>query len=62
MKIIRYVGLGVLVIAWIWLCSVLLSSGGVTLKNLFLTVASGIIIFVPLWRKYFSDQEKGNRK
>ena len=62
MKMIRYVGLAVLALAWIWLCVTLIATGGMTLKNMFLIVASGIIIFVPLWRKYFSDQQKGNRK
>lgn len=54
MSIGKAIGFGVLAILWIWLCKTLLvSGGGFTFKNVFLIVASGIIIFVPLWKRYF---------
>lgn len=53
MGIGKVFGFGLLALLWIWLCVTLIKSGGgITLKNLFLIVASGIIIFVPLWKKY----------
>lgn len=49
----KAIGFGLLALLWIWLCaSLIMSGGGITFKNLFLIVASGIIIFVPLWKKY----------
>lgn len=49
-KIAGVILLGML---WIWLSIGLFNSaGGFTLKNLFIVAASGIIIFVPLWKKY----------
>ena len=54
MGIGKAIGFGLLALLWIWLCiSLVMSGGGPTFKNLFLIVASGIIIFVPLWKKYF---------
>lgn len=54
MGIGKAIGFGLLTVLWIWLCSsLIISGGGVSFKNLFLIVASGIIIFVPLWKKYF---------
>lgn len=38
---------------WIALCYLLVSSGPFTLKTLFVIVASGIIVFVPLYKKHF---------
>ncbi|MDE7381923.1 MAG: hypothetical protein K2N03_07360 [Muribaculaceae bacterium] len=53
MKIIRILGLVVLGILWIWLVrALILYSGGFTLKNIFLIIASGIIIFYPLYKKW----------
>lgn len=60
MGIGKAIGFGLLAVLWVWLCATLLrTGGGFTFKNLFLITASGIIIFVPLWKKYFrtkSDQ------
>lgn len=59
MGIGKIIGFGLLTLLWIWLCVTLLrSGGGVTFKNLFLIVASGIIIFVPIWKRYFKTNEK----
>ena len=53
-------GLIFLAIIWIWLVYVLFSRGGLGMKNLFIAAASGIIIFVPLWKRYI--QPAINRK
>lgn len=58
MKYARYAGLAVLLIAYIGLVRMMIQGAGFTLRTIFLAVASGIIIFVPLWRKYFSGNEK----
>lgn len=53
MGIGKAIGFGLISLLWVWLVAALVrSGGGLTLKNLFLIVASGIIIFVPLWKKY----------
>lgn len=46
---------GALALLWIWLAMRMLLYAGVTLYNIFVLVASAIIIFVPLWRKYFRN-------
>lgn len=59
MKPIRIAGFSLLALVWLWLCWALLASaGGLTAKNLFLIVASGIIIFVPLYKKYWKSDSK----
>lgn len=50
------IGLSLLLAVWIALAYMLLSMGGVNLKNLLLLAMSGIIVFVPLWRKYVREQ------
>lgn len=63
MKPIRIIGLSVLLLVWLWLCRVIVVGGGFTLRTVFLIVASGIIIFVPLWRKYVAPEiDKKNKK
>lgn len=58
MKVVKIAGFTVLAIVWLWLCRSLIAwGGGFNLKNIFLIVASGIIIFVPLYKKYV----KGSR-
>lgn len=49
-------GITVLAIVWIWLAWILLSQGGITLKNLMVLAITGIIIFVPLYRKYIARE------
>ncbi len=54
MKPTRIAGLAVLVLIWVWLCVGLLTSAdGFNLKNILIAAMSGIIIFVPLYKKYF---------
>lgn len=50
----KIIGLIFLALLWIWLVYILFSNGGVNLKNIFVAAASGIIIFVPLWKRYLS--------
>ena len=58
MGIGKILGFSLLALLWIWLCYIMVvSGGGLTLKNIFIIVASGIIIFVPLWKKYFRKQQ-----
>lgn len=53
MKTSVIIGLSLLVMVWLWLAWLLLSTGGINLKNLLMLFMSAIIIFVPLWKKYF---------
>lgn len=54
MNYARIAGVSLLAMVWIWLVAAIINNGGgFTLKNLFIIVCSGIIIFVPLWKKYF---------
>ncbi len=53
MNAVKIIGFSVLALVWLWLCRTLIAyGGGSNMKNIFLIVASGIIIFVPLWKKY----------
>ena len=55
---IRVAGLALLALAWIWLCAGLLTSAdGFNLKNILIALMSGIIIFVPLYKKYFKREK-----
>lgn len=50
----KIIGFSIIVILWLWLSWALLTTEkGFNLKNLFIVACSGIIIFVPLWKKYF---------
>lgn len=58
MKPTRIAGLALLALLWVWLSIGLLTSeDGFNLKNILIAGMSGIIIFVPLYKKY-----KGNNK
>ncbi len=43
-------------LVWLWLAWGVLSAG-FTLYNLLMVAVSGVIIFVPLWRKYGKRKE-----
>lgn len=58
MKASAIVGTVLLGSVWIWLVWVLLTAGGFTLKNVLIVIMTGIIIFVPLWKKYFKKPVK----
>jgi hypothetical protein len=62
MNVIRTAGFILLLLLWLWLCrAVIVTGGGINLKNIFLIVASGIIIFVPLWKKYIRHDDNKNK-
>ena len=54
----KIAGFSILALVWVWLCWSLFALGGVNLKNILLVVATGIIIFVPLWKKYIRRDNK----
>ena len=59
MKPTRIAGLAVLVLLWVWLSVGLLTSAdGFNLKNILIAAMSGIIIFVPLYKKYVRGDKK----
>lgn len=47
---------------WLILCYIVISSQPFTLRVAFIVVASGIIVFVPLWKKYVRNRHntRGN--
>lgn len=49
-------GLVLLSLLWIWLSWALLYRGGLTLYNILIVAMSGMIVFIPLYRKYKSNQ------
>ena len=51
MKTSAIIGITLLAIAWLWLAVAVLMHG-VTLMTLLTVIMSGIIVFVPVWRKY----------
>lgn len=58
MKTSHIIGLVVLALLYLVLVWIILTrAGGITLYNLFLVVASGIIIFVPLYKKYIRKKD-----
>ena len=57
MNISKTAGLILLLLLWLWLSrAIIVGGGGFTFKNIFIIGASGIIIFVPLWKKYFRKE------
>lgn len=56
MKPTRIAGIALLALVWIWLCAGLLTSAdGFNLKNILIALMSGIVIFMPLYKKYFKE-------
>lgn len=51
-RIGRYIGLGVLALVWIWLAAYVFIKSGVTLLNILWVAISGVIVFLPLYKKY----------
>ncbi len=59
MKPTRIAGLAVLAPLWVRLnVGLLTSADGFNLKNILIAAMSGIIIFVPLYKKYFGGEKK----
>lgn len=52
MKTSHIIGILFLGVLWLWLCWMLVAAGGWTPKNVFVIIASGIIVFVPLYKRY----------
>lgn len=57
MKPSGIIGLSILLIVWLYLAWLLLSTGGINLKNLIILAISGIIVFVPLCKKFFNGKQ-----
>lgn len=54
-KIIRF---GFIVVLWVWLCYLLLTrSKQINFMVIFSIVASGIIVFVPLYKRYYKKKD-----
>lgn len=47
----------IVALAWVALVVMLLVNGGVTLYNIFVVVASGIIVLVPMYKKYVKKND-----
>lgn len=62
MKIGVIIGLITLALAWLALALYILIGSGFTLYNLLVVGFSGVIIFVPLWKKYVIAGRSGSRK
>ena len=59
MKPARIAGLAMLALLWVWLSvGLLTSANGFNLKNILIAAMSGIIIFVPLYKKYIRGDKK----
>lgn len=58
MKGAKYFGIGLLAAVWLWLVVFIFLRSGVTLLNIIWVAISGIIVFVPLYRKYFNKPQK----
>lgn len=52
MKTTAIIGLSLLALIWLWLAWMLLTAGGVNLRNILVLAMSAIIIFVPLYKKF----------
>ena len=65
-KTIRLFGICILALVWLWLAWGFLSAKGITLLNLIILAMTGIIIFLPLYKKYISggsdDSKKDNKR
>ncbi len=61
-KAIRVIGTGILAIVWLWLAWGFLAAKGITLINLIILAMTGIIIFLPLYKKYFSPTSDVSKK
>ncbi len=57
MSAIKYIGVTLLFLVWAWLSWSILATSGVNLKNLLVVAMAAIIIFVPLYKKYFAKKE-----
>lgn len=49
---------GCIIVLWLALCYLVVASQPFTLRVAFIVVASGIIVFVPLWKKYVRNKRQ----
>lgn len=49
-----------IVALWLLLCYLVVSSQPLTFRVIFIIVASGIVVLVPLWKKYIRNKQKEN--
>lgn len=52
MNSFKIIGFCILAFVWLWLAWYMLKYSGITLYNLIIVAMTGIIVFVPLYRKY----------
>ncbi|MGN0237804.1 MAG: hypothetical protein ACI4AK_06960 [Lepagella sp.] len=62
MKKSTLLGFIFLALVYIWMAWLILSKSSVTLYNILLIVMAGVIIFVPLYRKYVVKEDKNRKK
>ncbi|MDE6577597.1 MAG: hypothetical protein K2K58_05445, partial [Muribaculaceae bacterium] len=63
MNISKTAGLILLLLLWLWLSqAIIVGGGGFTFKNIFIIGASGIIIFVPLYKRYIRNDSSTKRQ
>ena len=53
---------GFIALLWLALCYIVVVSQPFTLRVAFIIVASGIIVWVPMYKKYIRNGKKGNDK
>lgn len=58
MKSGKYIGIAVLALVWVWLVVIILLRTSVTLLTIIWIAISAIIIFVPLYKRYFKKPDE----
>lgn len=54
----KIIGLSLIATAWLILVTYILAVVGFTLYNVMVCVISGVIIFVPLWKRYIKADKR----
>lgn len=49
-----------IIVLWLALCYIVIASQPFTLRVAFVVIASGIIVFVPLWKKYVRNKRQSH--
>lgn len=62
MKITTIIGIIVLLIAWLALAGYTFVYSGFNLRNLMVVGFSGVIIFVPVWKRYIRTDKNNSRR
>lgn len=52
------IGISILAMIWLVLAWLMLSTQGITLRTLLLLAMSGVIVFVPLFKKYGKNRKE----